>query len=93
MKWKRVGQYKWVKGCKITESVRLPEPAERNYRRFTATIRDFQNWRLVQGWNSRRLIGAAIVKAEAIRDRIDAGDDLIFLETNTWDVVQSEETN
>ena len=45
-KFKILARHKWTYGATITESV---EREEGKIRRFTATIRGFQNWLLYEG--------------------------------------------
>lgn len=45
-------------------------------RRFTATIRGWQNWRIYEGESVN--VEKIISEVRRIRDRIDAGDEAIF---------------
>jgi len=73
MKFKRLAVHHWVAGAKITESI---EREFGDVRRFTATIRGWQNWVIYEGKNSDPSSIIAIVKE--IRDRIDSGDETVF---------------
>jgi len=81
--WTILARHKtWVEGATISESVDEKYAGEIPARRFTATIRGFQNWRLYQGnkWN----IKALIQRVREIRDRIDAKDESVFAEKGAW---------
>jgi len=74
---------RWVPGCTITESVREDDADDqgRSYRRFTATIRGWEGFRLWQGYLDRpcdEIAKEVISMVTAIRDRIDAGDESDF---------------
>ena len=88
-KWRILARHKWLEGMTITESVREPHPPiGPSYRRFTATIRGFQNFRLCEGRAGDVLVRAARHKALSIRSRIDEGDESVFHEPNVWDYLQ-----
>ena len=73
---------KWVAGCTITESVKLGSRAdEQSYRRFTATIRGFENFKIWEGFIDRpcsEISADVIAMVTAVRDRIDNGDESDF---------------
>ena len=75
MSWKIIARHKWVAGATITESYNTNDD---RLRRFTATIRGYQNWKL----GEYRCVDtkAIIARVKAIRDRIDSGDETIFNE-------------
>ena len=77
MKFKRLAVHNWVAGAKITESV---EREFGNIRRFTATIRGWQNWVIYEGDGKNSDPDSIIAKVIEIRDRIDSGDETIFKE-------------
>lgn len=73
---------KWVDGCTITESVK-PDWNEngQSFRRFTATIRGFQNFKIWEGYIDRpchEIVAEVISLVTAVRDRIDSGDESDF---------------
>lgn len=72
---KIIARHKWVSGATITESY---DEKNDKIRRFTATIRGFQNWRIFEGETDSETVQKVITDVKAIRDRIDAGDEEIF---------------
>lgn len=89
MTWKVVTyRHKWVAGCTISESVQLqPDGDWSTIRRFTATIRGYRAWRIWEGDITKTanadLCNMVIAKVRSIRDRIDAGDESIFVKEQT----------
>lgn len=85
-RWRILARHKWVSGATITESMLIDSPDSR--RRFTATIRGFQNWHIWQGPTAYRpmqpRVKKIIKRVSEIRDRIDAGDRAVFLELGAW---------
>jgi len=73
-----VGRHKHIIGATITESVN-----DDNVRRFTATIRGFQNWRMFEGKTTPDTFKNVLAKVREIRDRIDKGDESVFYEDCT----------
>ena len=80
--WRILARHKWVGGAVITESVKVD--SDDSYRRFTATIRGFRNWRIWSGPVRKVVIGDIGSRVIAIRDRIDANDESIFSEPGAW---------
>ena len=87
--WKVLARHtRWIAGATITESVpvkNLPGLSPHEHR-FTATIRGYRNWRIWQG-NVAFLGNDAVVrlvreKVANLRDRIDAGDESVFVPHN-----------
>lgn len=77
---KILARHKWVSGATITESVDETKPKRKtSYRRFTATIRGFQNWKIYEGYLSEETDENVKRVVEEIRDRIDANDEGVFL--------------
>lgn len=81
--WKIIARHKWVSGATITESY-LDDPKQ-NIRRFTATIRGWNNWKIWEGDPSAgkdmgNRAAQVVKRVQEIRDRIDAGDQSIFME-------------
>jgi hypothetical protein len=76
---RKIGRHRNVIGATITESV----DEDDNIRRFTATIRGFQNWRLFEGKTTSDAFKKVIAKVKEIRDRIDNGDESVFYEDCT----------
>ncbi len=70
-KMKILARHKNLVGCTITESIASDET-----RRFTATIRGFQNWLIHEGKEFD--IQKIIKRVRAIRQLIDHGVDKIF---------------
>jgi len=74
----------WVTKCSITES--FDEKKEGysqssvSYRRFTATILGYQNWKIFEGYMYDGLTKQIIEVVEAIKIRILKGDTEIFKE-------------
>lgn len=80
-RYKILARHKWVKDCTITESVNLwREDAEVSYRRFTATIKGWRNFRIYDGQMTDTVVRAVIKRVERIKERIENGDDNVFKE-------------
>ena len=77
MSWKIIARHKWVAGATITESYNTDDD---RLRRFTATIRGYQNWKLGE-YRGPVDTKAIIARVKAIRDRIDSGDESVFYES------------
>lgn len=81
--WTVIGRHHdWTYGATITESYNPNDEAER---RFTATIRGYGNWKIMQGHNTGDTLNRIISKVEAIRLRIDANDEAVFTEPNIYE--------
>lgn len=85
--WKIIARNKiHVNGATITESEKIDSPT--SVRRFTATIRGFQNWRIWQGETAYKPMEPRVKeikrRVEKIRDRIDRGDESVFSEKGAW---------
>lgn len=84
--WKILARHKWVSGATITESHKID--SDNSYRRFTATIRGYQNWRIWQGATAHEDMKARVEEIKrrvtVIRDRIDANDETVFSESGAW---------
>ena len=73
---KILARHKWVAGATITESMKESDDL---YRKFTATIRGFRNWKIAEGYIDGSNIEKLVVKkVKDIRDRIDGGDESVF---------------
>lgn len=85
-KWKVLARHKtWVSGATITETIRTPDDGERTYRRYTATINGFTNWKAWEGFIDAEvgsIVDVVAQRVEAIKRRIDTGDDAVFHEKN-----------
>jgi len=69
---KIIGRHQWVLGATISESYQ-DGSAER---RFTATIRGYQNWKIFDGIVSEEVLQLIIKAVSAIREQIDdTGED------------------
>ena len=66
MSWRILARHKWITGTSITES------ANDGWRRYTATIRGYQNWRLYEGVPVPAIPALVVRAVRAIRDQIDA---------------------
>lgn len=76
---KILAKHKWVSGAIITESDKTEHNGKYAYRRFTATIRGFRNWKIYEGeTNKENLTELIINKVKEIRDKIDNKDETIF---------------
>ncbi len=77
---KILARHKWVLGAVITESVDEKREGYKNisYRRFTATIRGFRNWKIYEGYITEHTAYRVKKMVEKIRDYIDKGDESIF---------------
>ncbi len=76
---------RWVSGCTITEShCEEKSPHDGAYRRFTATIRGFQNWKIFEGVIKGGTDEKVASKVREIRDRIDSGDETVFEHKGFW---------
>ena len=84
--WKILARHRWVAGAVITESHQIDSVD--SYRRFTATIRGYQNWRIWQGATANTDMKPRVEEIKrrvtAIRDRIDAKDESVFAEPGAW---------
>lgn len=78
---KILARHKWVTGAIITESVdKSRDTATKSYRRFTATIRGWQNWIIYEGYLKASTVNNVIKTVISIRDKIDNSNGEIFLE-------------
>lgn len=89
--WKVLARHKWVAGAVITESD-SPEKgtAKSAYRRFTATIRGYQNFKIYEGFLSSGTGDKVRKQVSRLRDRIDAGDEDVFHEDTRVGKVDKE---
>ena len=83
--WKVLARHKWVGQCTITESCKVDDS---NYRRFTATIFGYRNWKIWQGQmtNMPHVVATIMAKVQAIKSRIAADDESVFTdkEVQAW---------
>ena len=79
---KILARHKWVSGATITESVDEKREGYKDvsYRRFTATIRGYGNWKIYEGYLREGITEEVIKCVESIRDRIDKKDESVFHE-------------
>ena len=80
-RWIVIARHRWTFGATITESYKSNDIGER---RFTATIRGFRNWKIMQGHNTGDTVNRVVSKVESIRLRIDANDESVFTEANVY---------
>lgn len=79
-KWQQIARHtKWIKGCKITESV-LQSDDIPSIRRFTATIEGWQGFKVYEGPAGPEVAQKVILRTGYIRDRILRGDENVFYE-------------
>ncbi len=81
--WQIIARHKdWVSGATITESENVikTKPGGMAYRRFTATVRGFRNWKIFAGFLDEETAQKVQARVKAIRDKIDCGDEAIFNE-------------
>ena len=74
---KILARHKWLVGCTITESVDREDTA---YRRFTATINGWQNFKIYEGFLIKDMAQAIINRVKTVQERIQSGDDSVFNE-------------
>ncbi len=76
---KILARHKWLVDCTITESCDNTKDTETQvYRRFTATIRGWRNWRIFEGLVTPDTTQFVIDKVKSIRKRIDENDESVF---------------
>ena len=77
---KIIARHKWVLGATITESYDEKKEGYKgvSYRRFTATIRGYQNWKIREGYLRDGIVKEVIQMVAWIRDEIDKGNKEIF---------------
>lgn len=83
---KVLAKHKWVGGATITESHDEVKELRRNttYRRFTATIRGWQNFKIYEGPLSENIAEKIRDTVIEIRNAIDAGDEGVFDHKGYW---------
>ena len=74
---KIIGRHRDRVGICITESYDEKKEGD-SYRRFTATIRGWRNWKLYEGYMFEGIFEKVVEKAIEIRDLIDSNDPDIF---------------
>ena len=83
--WRLLARHKWVAGAMISESRRDDMTDRSEQRSYTATIRGYGGWQIYRGIvGDPLLIPFIIARIRQIRDRIDDGDEDIFLEPNEF---------
>jgi len=77
---KIIARHKWVLGATITESYDEKKEGYKgvSYRRFTAAIRGYQNWKIWEGYLRDGIVKEIIQMVAWIRDEIDKGNKEIF---------------
>ncbi len=77
--WKILARHDWIAGAVITESVNENKSnIHKTYRRFTATVRGWRDFKVWEGYLHEIDIKIIINKVREIRDRIDKGDESVF---------------
>lgn len=86
--WKVLARHRWVTGAVISESEQMRQQEDKCIRRFTATIRGYQGWRIwcgdVRAVGNDAVVATVIRRVREIRDRIDQGDETVFYEPGAW---------
>lgn len=76
---KILGRHKWVSGATITESVDDEKSTcKKSYRRFTATINGYRNWKIYEGFCFPGMPEKIKDTVAGIKNKIDDGDEEIF---------------
>ena len=77
---KILARHKWVEGAVITESVDEKREGYKDisYRRFTATIEGFQNWKIYEGYLTEDTAIKVKEMVKHIQGCIKRGDETIF---------------
>ena len=79
---KIIARHKWLVGCMITESHdEAKSTDDKVYCRFTATIRGWRNFVIYEGFCFAGMAEDIMTKVRKIRDKIDVGDDSVFLKS------------
>lgn len=75
-----LARHKWVLGAVITESVDEKREGYKDisYRRFTATIEGFRNWKIYEGYLAEDTSEKVKEAVKYIRDCIKGGNETIF---------------
>jgi len=77
--WQILARHKWIADATITESRNITKSnIDKAYRRFTATIRGWRNFRIYEGYLKSDTAQNVMDKVREIRDRIDQGDESVF---------------
>jgi hypothetical protein len=80
--WKQIAHHRdWTYGATITESYNVNDES---VRRYTATIRGWGNWKIMQGRVTGDTVNRVRSKVESIRLRIDANDESVYTEPNVY---------
>jgi hypothetical protein len=84
--WGVIDRHKWVEGCLITESLVTGPVQGVPLRRYTATIRGHEGWKIYQGPVGPGVLTFVAETVTAIRHKIDAGDGSVFDGANEYAV-------
>ena len=77
--WRILARHDWVAGAVITESVNENKSdVHKTYRRFTATVRGWRNFKIWEGYLHGIDTKEIINKVREIRNRIDKDDKSVF---------------
>ena len=83
-KMKVIARHKWLDDCTITESYDVNDDTDNSYRRFTATILGWRNFKIFEGYYTNDMIAAKVLgQVVKIKERIEMGDEIIFQEDVT----------
>jgi hypothetical protein len=77
---KIIGKHKWVSNAIITESFdeKTEDKSLPSYRRFTATICGFRNFKIYEGELKADTAQKVKQKVTEIRNKIESGDESVF---------------
>ncbi len=77
---KILARHKWVAGAVITESVDKEREGYKDisFRRFTATIEGFRNWKIYEGYLNENTAEKVKEMVKYIQNRIKNGNEEIF---------------
>lgn len=70
----------WVAGATITESDDENYNGKFAYRRYTATIRGFRNFKIYEGEIKENMVDIVKYKVKKIMNRIDNNDETVFFD-------------
>jgi len=70
----------WVAGANITESDDENYNGKFAYRRYTATIRGFRNFKIYEGEIKENMVDIVKYKVKKIMNRIDNNDETVFFD-------------
>ena len=75
---KVIARHKWIANCLITESDDDSKQGRTAYRRFTATVFGYSNWKIFEGFVNDNTVSFVLNKVRTIKERILSGDKKVF---------------